>query len=329
MDTDQLIELITVAQSREFVDWRPVVKQIELGFQLDTPSETHGWTLLQWAIEHGHNQAAHFAIARGASINAIGTGKFACTPLDIAVRKGNDKFVDMFLRHGGIGRLPATSKRMELIKKGKDTIRELVENSRADSFGDAVRHFEGILGVKPKRDKLTGVTRFRKVSLVDVLSLSGKKNEQIAQVVPEFSRFSIANRECGAILYGETWLGTSLKKSDLVLAPIDSDIKLLTALTAFPGSPLCGNHVFFDALLKLYELQEYRVLSINEDALVLHFVEDIGAPGELAKEAIQLFPFLRDYHTSGAGEPDEIDVAAIVADDIRSENAVHIIYHAF
>ncbi|MEM7478895.1 MAG: hypothetical protein AAF483_28245, partial [Planctomycetota bacterium] len=90
MDTNQLIELIKVAQSREFVDWRPVAKQIESSrFPIDTPSQSSGWTLLQWAIEHDNNQAALFVIARGASVNAKGVGEFACTPLDVAVRKGN------------------------------------------------------------------------------------------------------------------------------------------------------------------------------------------------------------------------------------------------
>ena len=213
MDTQQLIELVTSAQSGEFVDWRPVAKRLDsTDFHIDTPCSTNGWTLLQWALEHDDNQTASFAIARGASIDAKGTGSFDCTPLDVAVRKGNDRYVDMFLRHGGTGTLPATSKRMDLIEKGKATIRQLIADCGNDSFVDATEHFKELLGVKPRREKQTGLVRFRKVSLTETLSLTGKKSEQLEQVVPAFAQFSSSSREHGAILYGESWLGASLAK---------------------------------------------------------------------------------------------------------------------
>ena len=104
MKTNDVIELISEVNAREPLDWRPAVEAIQKeGFDIDQPCSSEGWTLLQWALEKGEDRVASFAIARGASINARGTGKFDCTPLDVAVRKANDRFVDMFLRHGGAG----------------------------------------------------------------------------------------------------------------------------------------------------------------------------------------------------------------------------------
>ena len=330
MDTKQLIELVADALAGNFVDWRQVATKLDSSdFDIDTPCDTKGWTLLQWALEHDNNQAASFAISRNASINAKGIGDFDCTPLDIAVRKGNDKYIDMFLRYGGTASVPATSKRMELIKKGKVTIQKFVTDSDSDSFADVIKHYEQLLDVKPKRDKQTGVIRFRNVSLADALSLTGNKKEQLRQVVTKFAEFSIRNRKHGAILYGESWLGASLKKSNFVLAPTDADMVLLTALTTVPKSPLFGNHQLFGALVELYQFQKYRILSINKDAIVVQFVEDIKDHIAAAEEAIRLFPFLPEYHTAGAAQPNEIDVNEIVANDIRNENALHIIYHAF
>ena len=330
MDTNQLIDLVADAQSKACVDWRPVVQQLDsTEFQIDLPCPTNGWTFLQWAIEHDNSQAANFAISRGASINAMGTGDFACTPLDVAVRKENDRLVDMFLRHGGTGTLPATSKRLELVKKGKVAIREFVSHSKTDSFADAVERFEDLLSVKPKFEKQTGLVRFRKVSLVDALSLTGKKQDQLARSIPAFAKWSNASKDHHATIYAETWLGTTLKKTDLVLAPTVSDMALLTSMTASQRSPLCGNHQLFDPLAKLYELCEFRVLSVNWDAMVLHFVEEIEHAKAFAEQAMELFPFLSEYHTAGAGKPDEIDVTEMVAEDIRDDNAIHIIYHGF
>ena len=120
-----------------------------------------------------------------------------------------------------------------------------------------------------------------------------------------------------------------LQKSDVILAPTNSDLTLLTAQTAIPKSPLCGNYQLFQALMDLYKLHSYHVLSISKDAIVARFVEEIEDPHQLAEQAIELFPFLPEYHTAGAGQPDKIDVNEIVADDIRNENAIHIIYHSF
>ena len=330
METKQLIELVTDVLAKEWVDWRPVIERIEEeSVDIDAPCSEKGWTLLQWALESDNNQVASFAISRGASINAKGKADYDCTPLDVAVRKGNDTYVDMFIRHGGTGSLPATSKRTELVARGKEVLGSLRAISESDSFSDAVRHYEKTLGVAPKRDKASGFSRFRKISLVDVLSLTGKRSEQLAQILGEFASFSEGARERNSLLYFDGWLGESLRKTDLILAPTNSDIEFLTAMAAVPDSPLCGNFRLYEPLLELYEIQKFRILSINGDAIVVRFVDKVDAFDELVAHVVKLFPFLRDYHTAGAGNRDDVDVSSLLADEIRDDNAIHIIYHSF
>ena len=225
--------------------------------------------------------------------------------------------------------LPATSKRMELISSGKAVLQALRSNSKTEPFLSTVRHFENTWGTPAKRDKPTGFMRFRKVSLTEILSLSGTKKEQLAQVVRAFALLSDQAREREAMLYCHAWLGASLKKCDLFLLPAVSDFELVTAMTAMPGSPLAGNPGFFEALAEFHELHPYRLLSIDKDAIVVTFVDEVRETDTVVSDAMRIFPFLRDYHTAGAGNPDAIDVAALIAEDLRDENSLHIIYHAF
>ncbi len=330
METKNIIDLISEVLSKDWTDWRPVVKAIETNnFDIDAPCKSDGWTLLQWALEHDHDQAASFVIARGASINAKGVGKFDCTPLDVAVRKGNDKYVDMFVRHGGTGATPAKSKRMELISRGKEALLSLVKDSKSSSFVQTVQHFENVFGVTAKSDRSTGFTCFPKVSLPDVLSLPGKRKDQISQLTSAFTSLSHTARKQGAMLYCDLWLGTSVKKCHVFLVPTVSDIQLISALTAVSKSPLAGNLKLFEPLVDFFEIHPYQFLSINKDAIVLSFVDEIANLDDLVANATRLFPFLREYHTAGAANPEDINVNELLADDVRDDNTIHIIYHSF
>ncbi len=112
----------------------------------------------------------------------------------------------------------------------------------------------------------------------------------------------------------------------MVLAPTTSDIDLLTALTAVRESTLWGNHRLFDPLLALHNTRPFPVLSINQDAIVLSFVDLVKDADELAETSIRLFPFLRDYHTASAANPDDIDVRSLLAEEMCDNNAIDIVY---
>ena len=115
----------------------------------------------------------------------------------------------------------------------------------------------------------------------------------------------------------------------MILAPTDSDVDLLTALAAVDGSPLFENVKFLDSLLGFHKAYPIRLLSINDDALLVTFGEQVANPDQLSMTLVQSFPFLRDYYTAGAGNPDKIDVRAILADEVGDDNAVQIVYHSF
>ncbi len=329
MDTRELIEIFkTLGKKPEnrFLISKRIEKE---NLNLDAPCPEHGWTLLQWALENDDDEAASFAIQLGASINARGHGRYDCTPLDIAARKNNERYIDLFTRHGGKSAAPVRSKRTKLISSAKNVLQELRDKLSSKVFVNGTHHFETHLGVPAKADKTTEFIRYRKVSLPDVLGLTGTRNEQLDNVVRSFAEFSAVSRSYGATLYADTWLGASLKKCDLILAPTDSDVDLLTALAAVDGSPLFGNVKFLDSLLGFHKAYPFRLLSINDDALVMTFDEQVANPDQLSKTLVQSFPFLRDYYTAGVSNPDEMDVRAILADEVRDDNAVQIVYHSF
>ena len=91
METTELIQIVKETLAKDFVNWMPLMKRVDKDpVDIDAPCKEEGCTLLQWALENDANQAASIAITLGASVNAKGFGKFDCTPLDIAARRGNE-----------------------------------------------------------------------------------------------------------------------------------------------------------------------------------------------------------------------------------------------
>lgn len=328
--TTKLIEALFQGVQVKPPDFREVAKLLRTNPNIDAPCSLTGMTLLQSTIQRKDPLGLLFCIARGASINARGIGKYDCLPLDLAASCGNNRVIDILAERNAQSSSPVLSQSIEFKKSCHQAALALSKQAKSKKFQGILKEVQSMIGLSAKRDRKTGCFIFKGVSFSDLLTLQGTNEDKLDQVVTAFSQFSNQVRKCGAILFCQDWLGYSLKKTHLILAPEVDEMQLIQATADWPAlNPLTQNHELYKVLLSLYENCSFRLLSISPDAIIISFPKLPNDLHSFSNEILNRLPFLSSYHTAGAGKPELIDVKSIIEEELSTTQTLQIIFHNF
>ncbi len=290
---------------------------------IDDVCEESGLTPLLWSIENNSKLSFLFCMARGADPSKHGTGDFDTSPVELAIKRGCNEFVERLVSRGAqappevLGAITekreaareALRTRGEVVKK---TIARLKREMKKDWFLTHLDYLESVFGIAPTTARGRGIKAFAKVPLA---SLAEKAQSDI---VTYFSRMIDHGRAAGVSIFCEKDFDLS-KNVRVLVAPSTSLIDVVAVSNLMsPDDTTFTRMEVAASLPALNDAYPFRILECGRNGILGVFVQAPDDPGKVAKRLLEICPH---YGSDlAAGRPDpwvEIDELQVVEDDVR------------